>query len=89
MMQRKFDIRAPGEPPGDQDTGSRYWMPPEDGRTWPTSWQNLAQDWWLHPYDDDCHADEAASHAEHFIIDYMTHLGTTLQEAEYGLGFRV
>ena len=35
--------------------------------------------------DDDSHDDEE----DNFIIDYMTHLGTTLQEAEYSLGFRV
>ena len=35
--------------------------------------------------DDDNHDDEE----DHFIIDYMTHLGTTLQEADYDLGFRV
>ena len=64
-------------------------MPPGDGPTWPTSWQNLAQNWWLHPYDDAYHADDEESHAEHDISDYMTHPGTTLQEAEYGLGFRV
>ena len=88
MMQRKFDIRAPGEPPGDQGTGSRYWMPPGDGPTWQTSWQNLGQTWWLSPYDDAYHGDEEEE-AQHFIIYYMTHLGTTLQEAEYSLGFRV